>query len=110
VCLSWLTCVHDVLCVLLLFFMLFFFFFSKQKRHTEFAKHTVWVKPEGTASLNVPLDKETQFVAIIGQFYHPDEKSDSWRLVIKRDELEADKPRSIELMRSDLRLLPLKDK
>lgn len=68
------------------------------------------VKPEGTASLNVPLDKETQFVAIIGQFYHPDEKSDSWRLVIKRDELEADKPRSIELMRSDLRLLPLKDK
>ncbi|GCO83619.1 type VI secretion-associated protein [Escherichia coli] len=49
-------------------------------------------------------------VAIIGQFYHPDEKSDSWRLVIKRDELEADKPRSIELMRSDLRLLPLKDK
>ncbi|HDZ8573704.1 type VI secretion lipoprotein TssJ, partial [Escherichia coli] len=53
---------------------------------------------------------ETQFVAIIGQFYHPDEKSDSWRLVIKRDELEADKPRSIELMRSDLRLLPLKDK
>ena len=28
------------------------------------AKHTVWVKPEGTASLNVPLDKETQFVAI----------------------------------------------
>ncbi len=38
------------------------------------AKHTVWVKPEGTASLNVPLDKETQFVAIIGQFYHPDEK------------------------------------
>ncbi len=47
------------------------------------AKHTVWVKPEGTASLNVPLDKETQFVAIIGQFYHPDEKSDSWRLVIK---------------------------
>ena len=44
------------------------------------AKHTVWVKPEGTASLNVPLDKETQFVAIIGQFYHPDEKSDSWRL------------------------------
>lgn len=32
------------------------------------AKHTVWVKPEGTASLNVPLDKETQFVAIIGQF------------------------------------------
>ena len=73
-------------------------------------KHTVWVKPEGTASLNVPLDKETQFVAIIGQFYHPDEKSDSWRLVIKRDELEADKPRSIELMRSDLRLLPLKDK
>lgn len=74
------------------------------------AKHTVWVKPEGAVSLNVPLDKDTQFIAIVGQFYQPDEKSDSWRLVLKRDELEADKPRSIELMRSDLRLLPLKDK
>ncbi|EAN4680381.1 type VI secretion system lipoprotein TssJ [Salmonella enterica] len=73
------------------------------------AKHTVWVKPDGSTSLNVPLDKDTQFVAIVGQFYHPDEKSNSWRLVLKRDELEADKPRTIELMRSDLRLLPLKD-
>ncbi|MFW8236124.1 type VI secretion system lipoprotein TssJ, partial [Klebsiella pneumoniae] len=34
----------------------------------------------------------------------------SWRLVLKRDELEADRPRTIELMRSDLRLLPLQDK
>lgn len=73
-------------------------------------KHTVWMKPEGAVSLNVPLDKETQFVAIVGQFYHPDEQSDSWRLILKRDELEADKPRTIELMRSALRLLPLQDK
>lgn len=74
------------------------------------AEHTVWVKPEGAVSLNVPLDKDTQFIAIVGQFYQPDEKSGSWRLVLKRDDLEADKPRTIELMRSDLRLLPLQDK
>ncbi|EPU8779570.1 type VI secretion system lipoprotein TssJ [Klebsiella variicola] len=74
------------------------------------AKHTVWMKPAGAVSLNVPLDKETQFVAIVGQFYHPDEQSNSWRLALKRDELEADRPRTIELMRSDLRLLPLQDK
>lgn len=55
-----------------------------------------------------PLDKETQFIAIVGQFYHPDEQSNSWRLVLKRDELEADRPRTIELMRSDLRLLPFR--
>jgi type VI secretion system protein VasD len=48
------------------------------------AKHTVWMKPAGAVSLNVPLDKETQFVAIVGQFYHPDEQSNSWRLVLKR--------------------------
>ncbi|EDE2174437.1 type VI secretion system lipoprotein TssJ [Salmonella enterica] len=74
------------------------------------AEHTVWVKPEGAVSLNVPLDKDTQFIAIVGQFYQPDEKSGSWKLVLTRDELEADKPRTIELMRSDLRLLPLQDK
>lgn len=73
------------------------------------AKHTVWVKPEGTASLNVPLDKETQFVAIIGQFITLMKKR-QLASGDQRDELEADKPRSIELMRSDLRLLPLKDK
>ncbi len=26
------------------------------------------VKPEGTASLNVPLDKETQFAPLLGSF------------------------------------------
>ena len=83
---------------------------EKTLKSNVLAKHTVWMKPAGAVSLNVPLDKETQFIAIVGQFYHPDEQSNSWRLVLKRDELEADRPRTIELMRSDLRLLPLQDK
>lgn len=74
------------------------------------AEHSVWIKPEGAVSLDVPLDKDAQYIAVVGQFYQPDEKSGSWRLVLKREELEADKPRTIELMRSDLRLLSLKDK
>jgi type VI secretion system protein VasD len=37
------------------------------------AEHSVWIKPEGAVSLDVPLDKETQFIAIAGQFYQPDE-------------------------------------
>ena len=73
------------------------------------AEHSVWIKPEGTVSLDVPLDKETQFVAIAGQFYQPDEKHNTWRLILTRDDLDADKPRTIELLRSQLTLLPIQD-
>ena len=73
------------------------------------AEHSVWIKPEGAVSLDVPLDKETQFIAIAGQFYQPDETRNSWRLILKRDELDADKPRTIELLRSQLTLLPVQD-
>jgi type VI secretion system protein VasD len=69
------------------------------------AEHSVWIKPEGAVSLDVPLDKETQFVAIAGQFYQPDEKHNTWRLILTRDDLDADKPRTIELLRSQLTLL-----
>jgi type VI secretion system protein VasD len=52
---------------------------------------------------------KTQFIAIAGQFYQPDETRNSWRLILKRDELDADKPRTIELLRSQLTLLPVQD-
>lgn len=73
------------------------------------AEHSVWIKPEGAVSLDVPLDKETQFIAVAGQFYQPDEKRNSWRLILKREDLDADKPRTIELLRNQLTLLPMQD-
>jgi type VI secretion system protein VasD len=44
-----------------------------------------------------------------GQFYQPDEKHNTWRLILTRDDLDADKPRTIELLRSQLTLLPIQD-
>lgn len=73
------------------------------------ARHSVWIKPEGAVSLDVPLNKETQFIAVAGQFYQPDEKRNTWRLILARDDLDADKPRTIELLRSQLTLLPMQD-
>lgn len=70
---------------------------------------SVMVMPQGQVSLDEPLEKETQFVAVLGMFRNPDLSENTWRLVINREDLDADKPRVIELGDGWLRLLPLKD-
>lgn len=70
---------------------------------------SVMVMPGGQVSLDVPLEKETQFVAVLGLFRNPDLSENTWRIVINREDLDADKPRVIELGDGWLRLLPLKD-
>lgn len=68
------------------------------------------VKPEEGAQLNVPLSADAQFVAVVALFRSPDAQSDSWRLVLARDELDPDKPRLIELGDNTLTLVPLPKK
>lgn len=70
---------------------------------------SVMVMPQGQVSLDEPLEKETKFVAVLGMFHNPDLSENTWRLVINREDLDADKPRVIELGDGWLRLLPLKD-
>ncbi|SDC84498.1 type VI secretion system protein VasD [Proteus mirabilis] len=70
---------------------------------------SVMVMPDGQVSLDEPLEKETQFIAVLGMFRDPNLSEDTWRLVINREDLDADKPRVIELGDGWLRLLPLKD-
>jgi type VI secretion system protein VasD len=69
----------------------------------------VVVKPGGDASLDMPMEADTQFVAVAGLFRHPDLVSNTWRQVITREELDPDKPRILEAGNNHLTLQSLKD-
>ncbi|MDE1166421.1 MAG: type VI secretion system lipoprotein TssJ [Pseudomonas sp.] len=70
-------------------------------------KRSVVVKPEEGAQLNVPLDKDAQFVTVVALFRSPDTQLNTWRLTLARDDLEPDRARVIELGDNRLTLRPL---
>lgn len=74
------------------------------------ASRDVLVKPGGDASLDMPMEEETKFVAVVGLFRHPDMEKNSWRQVIEREALDPDRARVFEAGDNSLTLLPLKDK
>ncbi|MBU5385938.1 type VI secretion system contractile sheath small subunit [Citrobacter cronae] len=53
--------------------------------------------------------EDAHFVAVVGLFNRPDQKENRWRLVLTRDELDPDKPRTIELGDGWLSLVPVKE-
>jgi type VI secretion system protein VasD len=61
--------------------------------------------PGGDVSLNMPMEKEAQFVAVVALFQQPDMTKNNWRLVLKRNELDPDNARVIELSSHSLRLI-----
>ncbi|CCP08564.1 type VI secretion system protein VasD [Erwinia amylovora MR1] len=67
------------------------------------------VMPKGSMTLNMPMDENAQFVAAIGLFNRPDLQDNRWRLVLTRDDLDPDKPRTAELGDGWLSLVPLKE-
>jgi type VI secretion system protein VasD len=69
------------------------------------ASKAVLVMPEGRVSLNMPMDADAQFVAVVALFHQPDLKNDKWRVVLSRDELDADKARVLALGDGWLNLL-----
>ncbi|WP_145518809.1 type VI secretion system lipoprotein TssJ [Yersinia mollaretii] len=73
------------------------------------ASKSVLVMPKGNVTLDMTMDESAQFVAIIGLFNRPDMKENSWRLVLSRDELDPDKPRTIELGSNGFTLVPVKE-
>lgn len=72
------------------------------------ASRDVVVKPGGDASLDMPMEAEAKFVAVVGLFRHPDMTDNSWRRVLEREELDPDKPRIIEAGNNHLTLRPVK--
>lgn len=69
----------------------------------------VVVKPGGNANLDMPLEEDAQFVAVVGLFRHPDLVNNTWKQVLKRENLDPDKPRILEAGNNHLTLQPLKD-
>lgn len=70
------------------------------------ASNSLVVTPGSAKPLDVPMNKDANYVAVAGLFRTPDIEQNSWRLVLKRDELDADKPSTIELSTHTLKLLP----
>lgn len=60
-------------------------------------QRAVVVKPGEGAQLNVPMDKDAQFVAVVALFRTPDTRMNTWRLTLNRDDLDPDRARVIEL-------------
>jgi type VI secretion system protein VasD len=48
------------------------------------ASRDVVVKPGGDANLNMPMEADAQFVAVVGLFRHPDMVNNTWKRVIGR--------------------------
>lgn len=73
------------------------------------ASRSLLVMPDGSVTLNMPMDENAQFVAVVGLFNRPDLKDNRWRLVLTRDDLDPDKARIIELGDGWLSLITLKE-
>lgn len=73
------------------------------------ASRDVVVKPGGDENLDMPMEEAAQFVAIVGLFRDPDLVNNTWKQVIKRNDLEPDKARILEAGSNHLTLQPLKD-
>jgi type VI secretion system protein VasD len=74
------------------------------------AEHPQVVKPGEGVQLDVPLNKDARFVAVVALFREPDNSADNWRLMLTREELEPDRPRVVELGDNRLTLrAPAKD-
>ncbi|EOC1346458.1 type VI secretion system lipoprotein TssJ [Cronobacter turicensis] len=73
------------------------------------ASREVLIMPNGNVSLDMPMDENAQFVAVVGLFNHPEMKDNRWRLVLSRDDLDPDKPRRVELGDGWLQLVERKE-
>lgn len=66
------------------------------------------LQPGGSWSVNMPLKKDAEYIGLVAMFISPDTVRNNWRLVLSRDELDADKPQYIELKDQEISLI--KDK
>jgi len=74
------------------------------------AEKDIRIRPGSAVTIDIPMEKEAQYVAVAGMFLAPDITNNTWRLVLSRDDLDPDKARQIELNNQGMKLLPLKDK
>ena len=73
------------------------------------AQRDVRVRPGESVTVDIPFENEGQYVAVAGMFISPDQSEDSWRVVLRREDLDPDKARVIELNSQALVLLMPED-
>ncbi|AWV25446.1 type VI secretion system-associated lipoprotein [Citrobacter youngae] len=73
------------------------------------AQRDVQVRPGESVTVDIPFENEAQYVAVAGMFISPDQSEDSWRVVLRREDLDPDKARVIELNSQALVLLMPED-
>lgn len=73
------------------------------------ASRDVVIKPGGDVSLDMPMEADARFVAVVGLFRHPDMAKNAWKLTIDREALDPDKARVIEAGNNHLTLIPVKE-
>lgn len=59
------------------------------------ATKEIVLKPKTSISIDMPFDKEADYVGIIALFKDPDIKANNWRILLKRGDLNINSPRSI---------------
>lgn len=72
------------------------------------ASRDLVLSPGGAVNLNMPMEPEAQFVAIVGLFRQPDLAKNSWQQVLEREALDPDNARVLEASENSLSLLPVK--
>lgn len=73
------------------------------------AEKDIRLQPGGAVMVDMPMEKEAQYVAVAGMFMSPDQENNTWRVVLSRDDLDPDKARVIEAGNNRLILKALKD-
>lgn len=61
------------------------------------AKKEVQIRPQQTVPFTMQMDEQAKFVAIVAQYRMPDIHKNDWRVVLSREELDADKARVVDM-------------
>ena len=82
---------------------------SDALRAGRLAQKDIRVRPGEAITVDMPLEAGAQFVALAAMFLSPDEANNDWRLVLRRNDLDPDTARLIEINQQTLTLLPHKE-
>lgn len=69
------------------------------------ATKEIVLKPNVALSVDTPFDKNADYVGIIALFKEPDLKANSWRILLKRGDLNINSPRNIVVNKFALELV-----
>lgn len=72
------------------------------------AQRQLSVMPGQSVGLDMPMEKQAQYVAVVGLFRQPDRERGTWKRMLSREELDPDSPRMIEVRDNTLNLEVLK--